>query len=197
MNRLGTGAHDHDHAFGIGSADVIKQLVLTAGQLGELIHGLLDNAGAGIIKLIHRLTTLEIHIGVLGGAANPGTVRRQGALTVLEDHLVGHHGMHHLIREGLNLLDFMGGPEAIEEVDKRHAGVKGRSLGDQGKVLGFLHTGGGQHGKPGLPDGHHVRVITEDGQALTGQRAGGDMKDGAGELTGNLVHVRDHQEQAL
>ena len=45
--RLGAGAHDDDDALGVGRADVIEQVVLAAGELGELVHRLLHDAGRG------------------------------------------------------------------------------------------------------------------------------------------------------
>ncbi len=38
-------AHGDDHAVGIGSSVVIKQTVLAAGDLRDLVHVLLDNIG--------------------------------------------------------------------------------------------------------------------------------------------------------
>ena len=63
--------------------------------------------------------------------------------------------------------------------------------------MAFLHRRGAQHGESGLTTSHDVLVITEDRQALGSQRPGGHVEDRAGELTGDLVHVRDHEEQAL
>ena len=63
--------------------------------------------------------------------------------------------------------------------------------------MGFLNGTGGQQGKAGLADCHYILVIAEDGQGLGGDRARGDIEDRAGQFAGNLVHVRDHQQQAL
>jgi len=70
-------------------------------------------------------------------------------------------------------------------------------LGDEGEVLRLLDGIGTEHGPSGLPGCHDVLVVAEDGQSLGRQRAGGDMEDGAGEFTGDLVHVGDHQQEAL
>ena len=36
--RLGARAHQNDHAFGVGRAFVIEQMIVPAGQLGESVH---------------------------------------------------------------------------------------------------------------------------------------------------------------
>jgi hypothetical protein len=40
-------------------------------------------------------------------------------------------------------------------------------------------------------------VVAEDRQPLGGQRPGRDVEHRRGQLTGDLVHVGDHQQQAL
>ena len=47
LRRFGAGAHQDHHAFGVRRADVFIQLVLAPGQLGELVHRLLHDAGHG------------------------------------------------------------------------------------------------------------------------------------------------------
>jgi hypothetical protein len=40
-------------------------------------------------------------------------------------------------------------------------------------------------------------MIAEDGKALRRQGAGRNMEDGGGQLAGDLVHIGDHQQEAL
>ena len=51
--------------------------------------------------------------------------------------------------------------------------------------------------EPGLPAGHHVAVIAENGERVRGNGAGGHVNDRRRELARDLVHVGDHQQQAL
>ena len=51
--------------------------------------------------------------------------------------------------------------------------------------------------QPVCARGHDIRVVAEDGQGLRGDRASRDMKDGRRQLARDLVHVGDHQQQAL
>ncbi len=70
-------------------------------------------------------------------------------------------------------------------------------LGDRGHVVSLLDARGVQHGEAGLPHRHHVLVIAVDAQALRSQRARRHVEHHRGELTGDLVHIRNHQQQAL
>ena len=91
----------------------------------------------------------------------------------------------------------MGGAEAVEEVDEGDAALDGSQVGHGAQVHDLLHIGFGQHGKAGLAAGHHVRVVAEDVQALGGHGTGRHVEDTRQQLAGDLVHVGDHQQQAL
>ena len=49
----------------------------------------------------------------------------------------------------------------------------------------------------GLPAGHHVGVVAEDRERVRGQRPRRDVHAERRQLAGDLVHVGDHQQQAL
>ncbi len=68
---------------------------------------------------------------------------------------------------------------------------------DERNVHHFLHRVGAQQRKAGLTSGHHVAVITKDRKRLHRQRPRADVKHGREQLAGELVHIGDHQEQAL
>ena len=70
-------------------------------------------------------------------------------------------------------------------------------MGDQGQVHAFLHRRGAEEGKTGLAAGHDVLVVTEDGQRVRSQGTGRNMEDAGKQFTGDLVHVGDHEQQAL
>ena len=113
-------------------------------------------------------------------------------------HLVHVHHLGHLGEfEHLDLLDLVGGTESVEEMQEGHAGLNGRQVSHQGHVMGFLDGASGQHGESGLAAGHHVLVVAEDGQGVCGDGAGGHMEDSRQQLAGDLVHVGDHEQQAL
>ena len=97
----------------------------------------------------------------------------------------------------LDFLDLVAGAEAVEEVEERHAALQGGEVGHRGEVHHLLHRALGQQGEAGLTGAHHVGVVTEDGQSLSGEGTCGDVEDARKELTSNLVHVGNHQQQAL
>ena len=101
------------------------------------------------------------------------------------------------IGDQLDRVELVRGPKAVEEVDERQAGAQGSRMRDRGQVVRFLNRAGGQQRPACLAHRHHILVVAEDREPLGGKRAGCDMHDRAGQLTGDLVHVRDHQQQAL
>ena len=91
----------------------------------------------------------------------------------------------------------MGGTETVEEVDKRHAGLDRSEMRDGAKVHHFLRVGFGQHSKAGLAAGHYVGMVAENIQRVAGYRTCGNMEHARQQLARDLVHIRDHQQQAL
>ncbi len=116
---------------------------------------------------------------------------------VLADELLGQHGAHIVHGKLLDLGDFVRGAEAVEEMHERNARFEGCGLGDEGGVHDLLDVVGGQQRPAGLADGHHVLVIAEDGQPLGGDGARSHMNDARRQFAGDLVHVGDHEQQAL
>ena len=140
---------------------------------------------------------LEEDVAVLVGAAHGGMlgVQRTGAERLDGVHV--HHVLQVVVIPDLDLLDLVGGAEAVEEVDERDAALDGGQVGDGGQVHDFLGVGLGQHGKAGLAAGHNVGVVAEDVQRVGGHGTGGHVEHGGQQLAGDLVHVGDHQQQAL
>ena len=91
----------------------------------------------------------------------------------------------------------MGGPEAVEEVNEGNAALNGGQVSHGAQVHDLLGVSLAQHGKTGLTAGIHVGMIAEDVQSLSGHGTSGDMEYTRQQLTGNLVHIGDHQQQAL
>ena len=170
---------------------------MAASQLADLAHIAGHDVGHGLIVRVRRLAGLEEHVGVLVGTAGHGLVRVQGFGAELREGLVADERTKVLRFQHLDLLDLVGGAEAVEEVHERHARLEGGQMRHGTQVHGFLHAGGGQHRETGLADAHHILVVAEDGEGLCGEGAGRHVEHGRKQLTGNLVHVRDHQKEAL
>ena len=102
-----------------------------------------------------------------------------------------------VVGQELDRVQLVRCPEPVEEVQERHARSQGGGLRDQRQVVGLLHGCRCEQGEPRLAGRHHVRVVAEDRQALRRERPGGDVQHRRRQLAGDLVHVRDHQQQAL
>jgi hypothetical protein len=83
---------------------------------------------------------------------------------------------HDLARDLLDLLDFVRGAEAVEEVQEGHARLQRGGLGDQGQSMTSCTLFEASMAKPVWRTGHDVGVVAEDRQALAGQRAGETWK---------------------
>ena len=115
------GAHDNDHAIGIRRADVIEQMILPTDHLREFVHRLLDDGGAGRIEGIGGFARLEEDVGILGRAADDGTIGRERAGAMGADQVVVDHGAHVVGGKLFDLGHFVRGAEAVEEVQEGHA----------------------------------------------------------------------------
>ena len=78
----GAGTHGDDHVLGFGVSDVLVDFVLASDDLGEFIHGVLHEFGAGLVIFVDGLAALEVNVRVLGGAAHRGPIRAEAALAV-------------------------------------------------------------------------------------------------------------------
>ena len=197
LGHVADRAHCDDDAIRIGCAVVVEQLIIGA-QLGvDLVHVLLDDGRQGVVVTVARLAVLEEDIAVLVGAAQDGMLGVERALAE------GIHGVHiqHFgeirVIPHLDLLDLVGRAEAVEEVDERDAALDGSQMCDGAEVHDLLRVGFSQHGETGLAAGVHVGVISEDVECLRSHAACGHMEHAGEQLTGDLVHIGDHQEQTL
>ena len=96
-----------------------------------------------------------------------------------------------------HLLDLVGGADAVEAVDERHATLDGGQVGDGREVHDLLDATLGEHGEAGLAAGHDVGVVAEDVQRVGRHGTGGHVEHGGQALAGDLVHVGNHEQQAL
>ena len=172
-------------------------MILAASQGGELVHGLLNDCRSDCVVFVDCLTTGEINIRVLGSTAHGWAVRAESAGTMSCYQILIDHCTHIVIGKLLDFHNLMRGTETIEEMNKRNSGTERCLGGDQCHIHTFLNALGAQHCPTGLTSCVYVSVITEDRKTLACNSAGGDVEDGRGKLTGDLVHVRDHQQKPL
>ena len=124
-------------------------------------------------------------------------IGRERPLAMLEDAIHIDERAHVVFVEHFDLVDLMRGAEAVEEMQERDARLERSGVCDERHVHGLLHGIGGKHGEAGSAAGHHIRMVAEDRERVSRQRARRNMKRRGRKLSRNLVHVRNHEQQAL
>ena len=197
LDHVAEGAHGHDHAVGVRGAVVVEELVVGADAVVDLVHVVLDDGRQGVVVAVAGLAVLEEDVAVLMGTAGGGLLGVQGVVAEGLDRLpVDHVGQLVIVPAG-HLLDLVRGAESVEEVEERHAALDGREVRHRGEVHDLLDVALGEHREAGLAAGHDVGVVAEDVERLGGHGARAHVEHGRQLLGGDLVHVGDHQEQAL
>ena len=182
---------------GVRRAVVVEELVVGADFDIDLVHILLNDGGQRVVVGVGGLLGLEEDVGVLGGAMQHRMLRVQGAGAECLDSIPVKHLAEVLVVPDLDLLDLMRGPEAVEEMDERNAALDGREVCDGAEVHRFLHARRAEEREPGLPTCVDVRVVAEDRERMGGQGSCRHVDDAGEQLARDLIHVRDHQQQAL
>lgn len=124
-------------------------------------------------------------------------LRAQGVVLESLNGVPVQHLAQVLIVQHLDLLNLVGGPEAIEEMLEGDGALNGGQVGNGGQVHDLLHAGGSQLRPTGLTAAHYIGVIAEDGQRVGGHGTGRNMHHAGQMGTGDSVHGRDHQKKAL
>ena len=197
LGAAGHAAHGHDDALGVGCAIVVEQVVFPARQAGDLGHVVLHHVGeVGVIGVV-GLPQLEVDIGVIHQGAHAGVLGVQSIGPEAGQGVIVHQLGIFVVTQHVDLLDLVGGAEAIEEVQEGDTGADGGQMRHGGQVRRLLDAAAGQHDKAGLAAVHHVAVVAEDGEGVGSYGAGRHMQHAGQTLAGDAVHGGDHQHQAL
>ncbi len=194
---LAAGSHTDDDVLGVLGSKVLEESVALTEGGGELLEDLVDDVGDLLVEVVGGFDGLEVDIGGLGGTSEGGVVGVEGALSVLGDGVPGDELLHGLLGNHADVDGLVGGTEAIEEVAEGDLGAQGGDVGDEGHIVGLLDGLGGEEGEAGGAGSHDIGVVTVDVEGLAGDGTGSDVEDAGEELTGDLVHVGDHEEEAL
>ena len=127
-------------------------------------------------------------------------VRMLGVEAVVAESLDCVH-IDHICEIGViplgDLLNLMGGAEAVEEVEERHMALDGSKMRYRSEVHDFLDVALGEHGEARLTTTHDIGVVTEDVERMGRERTRAYVEDARQLFAGNLVHVGNHEEQTL
>ena len=124
-------------------------------------------------------------------------LRIESALAEIFDILLFNHLADLIHRDFVDLLNFVRSAEAVEEVEERNLSLKRSGVGDHRHIVRFLNGVGAEHRKTCLTAGHDIAVIAENAETLASERTCGNMENRGSKLAGNLIHVGNHEEQAL
>ena len=194
---IADGAHCDDDLVSIGCTVVIERLVVGADLGVDLVHVFLDNAGNCVIELVAGFSGLEEDVGVLSGAVEYRMLRVQRAAAECVNCIPVEHIAEVLIIPCLDLLDLVRGAEAVEEMEERHTALDSCQMSHSSEVHTFLRIVGAEHSVTCLTAGVNVGMIAKNGKSVECQRTCRNMDNAGEQLTGHLVHVRNHKEQAL
>ena len=197
LDGLTDGPHGNDDIFRIRRAYIVEGLVAAAGDLLDFFHIVVNDFRNLVVEFIGGLTHLEEDIRILRGSADDRMFRIQRPVP---EFLYGIHIdelCQVIIVQHFDLLNLVGGTEAVEEMQERHPALDGGKMSDSAQVHDFLYRIGGQHGKTGLTGCHNVGVVSENIQRVGGKASGTDMHNARKQLACDLIHVRDHEQQSL
>ena len=197
LSNVVDGTHRDDDAVSVGSAVVVEQLIVRAELLVDLAHVLFDDCGQLVIVPVAGLTVLEEDITVFMAAAGSGMLRVQRVLTELLDSLHVAHFLEIGVIPAGDLLDLVGGTEAVKEVQERNLALDRGQMCNGGQIHDFLRVGLAEHGEAGLTAGHDVGMIAENVQRMGRDGTSRDVEHAGQLLRRDLVHIRDHQQQTL
>ena len=194
---LDGAAHGDDDTVGLGMSVVFVKSILASGDLGEAVHLGLNDGRKLVVEAVDGFAALEIDVGILGGALDGGPVGGEGAGAEVGDGFFANDAADFVVGEQGDFGDLVGSAEAVEEMDERDARAVASGGGDEGEIVGFLAVVGAEEGAAGGAAGHDIGVVAEDGEALRGDGAGGDVEGEREEFAGDLVEVGDHQQEPL
>ena len=194
---LGSRAHDNDDFLCVRCAVVVEQLVITAGQLVDLVHVVLNSLRNGCALDVCAFLTLEVDVRVYVVAAVGRVLGVERLCTECLEGIVVNQAAQVLVIQGLDALHLVRGAEAVKAVHECVLFMDGRQMCNRAEVHCLLGRGRHQHCIAGHTAGHKVGMIAEDGVMVRGDNARCDVHDVGQELAAHRVHRRDHQHQAL
>ena len=197
FNRLIHGAHGNDDGLCIFCTIIVEELIIRSDLGIHLVHVLLDHVRNGIVGFVAGLSGLEKDIRILCGTHLARMAGIQTVVLKVADCLMIDHLVQVFVIPNLNLLNFMGGTEAVKEVDKRNSSLNGSAVCNRRQIHHFLNGRGTEQSGTGLTTCVYIGMIAENIQCMRRHAAGGNIEDTRKTLTGTFVNVRNHQQKSL
>ena len=197
LDSLADGPHCDDDMLRVRRTIVGEGVVAAPRELLDLLHVALDGVGDIRVEGLRGLLGLEEDVRVLRRPLLEGVLGPHGPRAEHVDGIIVHQPGEVVVVERVDLLDLVGGAEAVEEVQEGDARPEAREVRDGGHVHSLLYAPGGEHRKPRHARGHNVAVVAEDGEGVPRDGPGRDVEDARHQLPRDLEHVGYHQQQPL
>ena len=191
------GAHHNDDPLRVLCAVVIENVIVPAGEPVDALHVAFHQGGDGVVGAVVGLLGLIVYIRPLDSGALKGVFRVHGDPVISLQSIPVHQTGHGVQVDRFDLLNFVGGPEAVEEMDEGNPALDGGQVGHGGQVHDLLDAGSGHHGYAGGAAAHDILVVTENVVGVLGHGPGRHMEHGGHPVSGHNVQVRHHQQKSL
>ena len=193
----GDGAHGHDDPLRVRRAVVVENVVVSAGDPVDLLHVAFHDVGQVRVVRVVGLADLEEDVRVLDRRPEHRVLGVQGVGAERVQCLHVDEALQVRIVHLLDLGDLMGRAETVEEMHEGHPRLDGGEVSDAREVHDLLHAARADHAPAGLAAVVDVGVVAENGQSMGADGPGRHVEHGGVPLTGDAVHGRDHQHEAL
>ena len=139
--------HKDNHAVGIFSTVVVEEAVLTTSDFADLLHVFFYHLGHCIVVGVAAFAMCEECIGVFSHTACHGIFGCESATAEFCQRFLVNEGSEVFVFEEFNLLNFVRGAEAVEEVYEGHTTLERCQVSYTREVHNFLHRTFCQHCK--------------------------------------------------
>ena len=197
FDRVAKRPHAHNYACRISGAVVIEKTVIGVQFCIDARHATLDRGREVVVYGIYGFSVLEINVRILVGSPHVRMLRieRGGAKTLKRLEIV--HVFEICVVPDCDFLHFVRGPKSIKEIDERYLPLKRGHVRNRSEIHDFLRIGLGEHSKTRLPTGHDIGMIAKNTKSVRSDGTRSYVKDARELLGRNLIHVGNHEQQAL
>ena len=197
LNRVANAAHCNDNMLCVSRAVVVEQLVIRSDFFVYLVHVIKADFGNGVVIFIVCFLCLEENIGILRRAALRRVLGIQAAAPESVNRVKIKHIRKLLVVPAFNLLIFVRCSEAIEEMQKGNARFNRCQMSNRSEIHSLLRVNRAKHCISRLPAGINILMIAENRKCVRRKCACRNIDNRRQKLTGNFVHVRNHQQKSL
>ena len=156
FNGVADRAHGDNDLFGVARAIIVEKLIFGAKLCIDRLHIRFGDAHNLIVINIGGFSGLEENIGILCGTALHRMLRIERTAAESIDRVVIEQLVKVFVIPNRDLLYFMRGAEAIEEMKERHAALDRRQMRHSAQIHNLLRIIRAKHGISGLTAGVNI-----------------------------------------